>query len=128
MTTIGEFSEEIGISKGLIHLVIGTSKNAGIWPGEDLVEEVTIRRSDGRESKKRVRNLTEEQMGTIENVLVRMGENERARNECLINFARTRGKERMTEGGVPEEAWSTRGRERIEGGEPPRKYPPHPIV
>lgn len=93
MTTTRELSEELGIDRPLISLAITVSKNAGIWPGEDLTEKVTITKEDGRVYKMTVRRLSEEQRGCIEGVLKRMGENPRARNEQSITFARG-GKER----------------------------------
>jgi len=113
MTTVREFSEEIGLSGDFIRLAIFTLKKAEIWPGEDLFKEAIICERGGREVRRRVRSLTEEQMETIENELLRMGENERAWNKELKEYAaRARGKEQVPEGGIPEGACSPRGQER----------------
>ncbi len=124
MTTVREFAEKIGVRPCDVGSARIRLQREEKWPGEEL-REVIICRTRGGMTAREVRSLSPEQQEAIMGNFIEMVKSERTRVTGVIDFVRDY--KEVTEGGVPEGAFSPRGRER-EGGETPRKYPPHPIA
>jgi hypothetical protein len=127
MTTVAEFAEQIGVRPCDVDCARMRLKKEGEWPGEELKEPITYRSKLGKEVTRRVISLSPEQQEAVIGDLIEMVESGRTRIPEVIEFVRTY-KEQKIEGGVPQEAWSPRDRERMERGERPKGYPDHPNV